>query len=426
MQELNEVTEIINQIGSTSRRTEKESILSKNKDNELLKTIFRFVYDSMITTGISKRKLDNPLAVSEIDLEIDTLESLMDYLKENNTGRHKDVCVAKSFLEKYDGEELKLIRSIILKDLPIGISRTTLNKVYGKDFIQKYSVMLAGKYDREKTKIDDSFTISLKLDGNRITVFNKENGPQFFARSGKEITGLVELEKEFRRLPIGMVYDGEVSAINHDGLDSKDLFNLTQTIVRRKGEKTGLELIMFDMLPIEEFNSGKSKKVFSERMEDMNKLFKTIQYQGFIKKVPHYYTGKDVEAIDHFLDIVMAEGEEGLMINFSNAHYETKRSKGILKVKEFHTADLRCVGVKEDIRGGKCGSITVLYKGYKVDVSGLKDKDKISFWENPDLVVGKLIEVKYKDESSNALGGLSLRHPNFLRIRDDKDEVSYA
>jgi DNA ligase-1 len=59
-------------------------------------------------------------------------------------------------------------------------------------------------------------------------------------------------------------------------------------------------------------------------------------------------------------------------------------------------------------------------------VAGLKEHLKTSFWSNPEQVVGKIIEVKYKDESSNAQGGISLRFPSFIRVRDDKDEVSYA
>ncbi|MGG1397700.1 hypothetical protein ABE288_07695 [Bacillus salipaludis] len=84
------------------------------------------------------------------------------------------------------------------------------------------------------------------------------------------------------------------------------------------------------------------------------------------------------------------------------------------------------MGVKEDIRGGKCGSLTVIYKGYEVDVAGLKDHLKVSFWENPDQVVGKIIEVKYFEETKNANGGISLPFPSFVQIRDDKDEVSIA
>jgi hypothetical protein len=48
----------------------------------------------------------------------------------------------------------------------------------------------------------------------------------------------------------------------------------------------------------------------------------------------------------------------------------------------------------QDIQGGKCGSITVLYKGYTVDAADPKEEEKIKLWSNPELVVNKIIEVK--------------------------------
>lgn len=423
---MKEYIKIMNDIKETNSRLEKEEILKGHKDNTELQEIFKFVYDPMVVTGISRKKIEKDLPISRANLEINSITQLMKFIKLNNTGKYQVLIEIKNYLENLDEEEREFVKNIVIKDLPIGISKTTLNKVYGKDFIKKYTVMLAGKYDKDKTDLSKGFTISLKLDGNRVTVFNYESGVKFFARSGKEIEGLKELEKQFDRFPKGMVYDGELLADNVDNLESKDLFNLTQTIVRKKGEKSGVSMIVFDMLPIEEFENGKSKKVYSERLEDLKTIISSTPYSTNIKLVPILYTGNNPSEIDYYLDKVMATGEEGLMINLSDGYYETKRSKSLLKVKEFTTLDLRCVGIKEDIRGNKCGSITVDYKGYNVDVAGLKEKDKIEFWNNPDLVVGKLIEVKYKDESTNASGGLSLRHPNFIRIRNDKDEVSYA
>ena len=423
---MKEYIEILDEIKETSSRIQKEKILKDNQDNEGLKNIFRFVYDPMIVTGISKRKIEKKLDLSTSKKDFDNIFQVMDFVKSNNTGTHSVLIEVQKFLSKLDEEEQHIAKSIIIKDLPIGISRTTLNKVYGKDFIKKYSVMLAGKYNKDKHDLSKGYSLSLKLDGNRVTAFNTSNGVKFFTRSGKQIEDLVELEEEFKKLPQGMVYDGELLAVNNDNLQSKDLFNKTQTIVRKKGQKRDLDMIIFDLLLIEEFEDGKSKKDYQQRMIDLDKILTNTPYLKHLKKVPIFYTGNDSSMINYYLDRVTEDGEEGLMINLLDGKYETKRSNSLLKVKEFTTLDLRCIGIKEDIRGNKCGSITVDYKGYKVDVSGLKNDDKIRFWENPDLVIGKIIEVKYKDESKNASGGLSLRHPNFIRIRDDKDEVSYV
>lgn len=420
---------IFNDIKENSGRIAKENLLKKYEDVEGLKDIFKFVYDPMIVTGLAKRKMEKEVSLPTYSLLEDIFEAMM-YVVINKSGSDQVVFSVQKFIETLDTEEEKeLAKSILIKDLPIGLSRTTLNKVYGKDFIPKYSVMLAGKYEPGKIDSNEGFSVSLKLDGNRVTAFKNDDGNiEFFTRSGKQVEELHDLEKQLKDFPNGYAYDGELIAQNPDKLPSKDLFNLTQTIVRKKGIKTGLNFIIFDMLPISEFNEGISKKVYKERLSDMDSLLGNQEPDDLIQKVPVFYTGEDETKIPELLDWVESIGFEGLMINTLDGKYETKRSKSILKVKTFHTADLLCVGVKEDIRGGKCGSLTVQYKGYTVDVSGLKHELKEKFWNEPETVVGKIIEVKYFEESKNAQGGISLRFPNFVRIRDEKtiEDVSYA
>lgn len=420
---------IMDELKNESGRIAKENLLKKYESVPGLKEIFQFVFDPLVTTGLAKAKINKEVCLPTYTILGDIFDA-MTYVMLNNTGSDQVVQSIQKFLDNLQTEEEReLAKSILVKDLPIGLSRTTLNKVYGNDFIEKYGVMLAGKYVPGKSDLSQGFSISLKLDGNRCTVFTRQDGPKFYSRSGKEIEGLVDLEEAFSQLPYGMVYDGELIADNPGNLQSKDLFNVTQTIVRKKGNKTGLNFVMFDTLPISEFNKGKSKKKYFERLIEMEELFENeIDDDSLIKLVPIYYTGKDEDVIPEILSNVEELDYEGLMLNLMDGYYETKRSKGILKIKTFHSADLLVVGVKEDIRGGKCGSLTVDYKGHRVDVAGLKDHLKVEFWNNPESIVGKIIEVKYFEESSNAQGGISLRFPSFIRIRDEKtvEDISYA
>lgn len=57
-------------------------------------------------------------------------------MTDNNTGKDNIVRCVQQFIESLETpEEQELVKLILIKDLPIGLSRTTLNKVYGKDFI---------------------------------------------------------------------------------------------------------------------------------------------------------------------------------------------------------------------------------------------------------------------------------------------------
>src|SRR5699024_347842 len=123
-----------------------------------------------------------------------------------------------------------------------------------------------------------------------------------------------------------------------------------------------------------------SKKVYKERLSDMNAILSDRSPEDLIQKVPIFYTGKDENKIPELLEFVEKLGFEGLMINTLDGKYETKRTKSILKVKTFHTVDIRVKDIIEHTRGGKLGSVIVDYKGNDVQVgSGFNDKDREYF-----------------------------------------------
>lgn len=426
---MKQFVEIFREIKSDNSKLFKEEVLKRNKDNHEFKDILKFVYDPMITTGLAKRKIEKEISLDPT-IEIEDIFQAMSYVRKYNTGSDLIVKNIQNFLSILDEDEEELAKSILIKDLPIGISSTTINKAYGKDFIKKYSVMLADRFEHREKDVKGDFAITLKLDGLRATVFNEENGITIMARSGKLIEGLVELEKEFSLLPKGMVYDGELIAENEDNLDSKDLFRVTQSLVRTKGNKYGVNFVMFDALPIEEFNNGKSLLNYKERTEKMDEIFsinKTVENER-IQRVPTYYIGNDKTKIPEFLTKVTSEGFEGLMVNTLDGIYETRRSKSLLKVKQFYTVDLQVKDIVEHSRGGRLGSVIVDYKGNNVQVgSGFNDKDREYFWKNKEELIGNIIEVQYFEESTNSVNDeVSLRFPVFIRTRFDKDEVSYS
>ena len=435
---IEELIQVFGEIENNSSKIIKENLVREHYNVEGFTEVLNFVYNPFIVTGLAKKKMAKNVAPKES--QITTLTGIMNYVEFNNTGSDEVIAVVKGFLEKLNGsEEINFVESVLTKDLKVGITSKTINKAFAKTtraatewgtFIPEYNVMLANKFEDYIDKLKGAFQVSLKLDGIRCTVFNTETGPKLFSRKGLPIEGMVELEQMFENLPTGYVYDGELIAFNPENLTSDDLFRYTQKIVRKDGVKTGVQFWAFDMLPISEFYSGKSAEHLNKRallLTDVVENLKTTSPANgkYIEMVPVYYVGEDKEIIYKILEEVTNNGYEGLMVSPLNSYYETKRSRSLLKVKKFHTIDLRIVGMEEHKHGNKLGSLVVDYKGYTVNVgSGFSDSERMDYWTQN--LIGEFVEVGYFEESNNEAGGLSLRFPTFKRLRFDKNEPSYS
>lgn len=150
----------------------------------------------------------------------------------------------------------------------------------------------------------------------------------------------------------------------------------------------------------------------------------------YIHVLPVLYSGTDQSMIPKLLDQMVREDKEGLMVNL-DVPYQCRRHRGILKVKRFYTMDLPIIGVEEGSGrlAGTLGALVLDYKGNEVRVgSGFTDEERKLIWDGIiSIPEGTLCEVKYKEISYDKnTGAESLQFPVFVRIRDDKKEVSYG
>lgn len=439
MSKIKEVFDIMSKIENESSKNGKEAILKEYKDHEDFVEALKFLLNPFIVTGISTKKMSKRFKSSEIgeavkSYSINDLNSLMEYLKDNNSGRDIDVKRIQYLITKqYETSLGNFIYRFVTKDLKLGISEKTVNKVYGKGAIPSFGVLLAESFAKKAEKIIGKFFVTLKLDGNRCTIIKNNGTVKFFTRKGIEMEGLVELASQFTYFPDETVFDGEILLINKDNLKSDALYRATQKVIRKDGEKKDLEFHMFDIIPLQEFKEGKSKANYEARRHRLDNLIKPIvEDNKFVHVLPVLYEGNDKSIIPTLLQEVEEKGYEGLMVNTANGFYVTKRTNDLQKVKSMITADLLVTGLEESIDGqfkGLLGRVNVEYKGNSVGVgSGFTLEQRREFVENPDLIIGKIIEVSYFEESINEKDGLpSLRFPVFKCIREDKgvEDVNY-
>jgi len=189
-------------------------------------------------------------------------------------------------------------------------------------------------------------------------------------------------------------------------------------------------MVIFDILPKEEFLHGESQLRYKDRLKQLENLRKRIRVQKLtsLRVVDVLYTGTHTDMIQVCLDKMVREGKEGVMLN-RNAKYMRKRHNGILKVKQFYTVDLEILDLEEGTGRlkGTLGAFVVRYKGNILRVgSGMTDKQRATFWNDGIALVGRVIEVKYKEESRDKQTGLySLQFPIFVQLRELGKQESY-
>lgn len=422
---MEEVINILNELKNNSGNNLIE-ILNNNSKNELLKKVLYFVYNPFITTGLSNKKIKKQVS---LDLNSsDNIEDIFSYLESNSTGKDCDIAYVQNFINKQPKEYKEIYEQIFTKELKLGITSKTINKVW-KNLIPEFDIMLAEKYmDRidELERNKPQIIITQKLDGIRCVGIVNNNNVKLYSRQGKLIIGLLDIEGEMKKLENGC-YDGEL-LLNQDNLSSKDLYRETVTIVNSKNiNKQNIIFNVFDYFTIEDFINKSNKVPCYLRKNKINSIINGFKW---ITPVPILYEGNfDNNIVQKELNKQISLEHEGIMVNISNATYENKRTKNILKVKAMQDCDLKIIGFEEGTgkNKGTLGSLIVDYKGNKVGVgSGLTQEDRDKIWNNQKDYLNKICEIQYFEETQNKKdNSLSLRFPVFLRMRFDKTEPSY-
>ena len=428
---MNKVVQIIKELENISGTNDKIAFISLHKDNEVFKRVLKYTYDNNLNYGFSESKLRELLNnTPQEELIENTWGSVFDMLDILAASNINDALRSNvvSFLNCKSHEVRELIIKILTKDLRCNISSKTINKAIPK-LITEWEIQQGQPLEKVKLKKDEWISLSLKLNGIRSTLFKGE----FRSRQNKVMTGFEHIKSDIAKLEefSDYVFDGELIRRNTDNISDNENFRLTTSIVNSDAsEKPEIQLVIFDMIPTNEFIMGQSYKTFKDRIKELIRVKELIEELNLtnIDVAPLYYMGTDHSNIDKYLDIVDAAGLEGLML-LRDMPYKCKRHNGVVKCKKFKECDLRVVGYEEGTgkNKGVLGSLIVEYKGNTVGVgSGFTDAQRIAFWNEREDIVGKIIAVKYKEETKDKKTKLpSLQFPTFITIKTDKIVADY-
>lgn len=425
---MREVIKLFKRIQETSSLNDKKEIIIANKENELFKKCLKFLLDTNIVTGISAKKL---LKTVDEDVDItfgNSFEDCMNYLTVNNTGRDIDIARIKYFVEQCQPEEYKdFYYQMITKKFRLGVDAKTVNKCI-PGLIPVWEVQLGSSYDKLKLKKGEWFSLSQKLNGCRASFYQGK----LISRQGKAFTGMQHIISDLEQLGIGWFYDGELIRKNVDNLPDEENFRIGTGIINSDAKtKEDIKFVIFDHFSESEViwrQYGTTK--YKMRRKLLNSLRNIIFEKNLqnIEIVTMVYEGIDQAQIMKWLDYAIDHNWEGLMLN-KDATYKWKRTTDLIKIKKFYTMDLPVVKVLEgDGRlKGTMGALVVKYKNNTVNVgSGFDDKTREKFWSDKDNIIGRIVEVKYKEITKDKKTGLeSLQFPIFVGIREVGKSVSF-
>lgn len=449
---------VIDKIAATASKNDKEMILAGALDDGFFRSIIIRALDGFRTYGVAKIP---PAIDGTHDQQFDQATfQLLDELEVRDlTGNAAKTALQKEFarLDETSGE---LFKRVLLKDLRAGFSESTVNKAW-PGLVPTFDCMLAHPFEEKRAKAWPMIA-EPKLDGVRVLTFvNFDEGTvKFFSRSGKEFTTFDHLKQPVLRMVEGYrgvlvakacdeaekagIPDGDemspadMSAMDDllakhgaDGLapvfDSEVVsgtFNKTVGDVRRKDEQAGdARLYLFDVLPMAAFQRDDKDGYapagdYTRRRTLLNEIYQHAEKDGPLILMPAFSVAS-VEQIHHLYDKVREKGIEGLIIKDPKALYHRRRNHGWMKIKAEESVDVKVVDLIEGEGKyvGMLGAAVVEYKGMRVNVgSGITDEQRKSWWGAKAEIIGRLMEVQFHEVTPDG----SLRHPRFVRFRDDK------
>jgi len=434
------LNDIIKEIRNTSSKKEKENLLQKYKDFPNLSLVLELTYSPLIKFGI--KKIPTKGSSSELKTLKQALYGLSPLISREITG-NAAINYLSTILASVSIDDQEVIELIIGKSLKMGCEVSTINKVFGKNFIKEAPYMGAVPYDVEKVKniFNNYQTVfsQIKLDGRYTNVVCESDSVLMESRQG-----LPTFFGEHFDFLIGLEYNGEPVVLNGEliinGLDRYTSNGIISSIVSignkiQDGQDINKELIKFkkkhnqdfyamlacvkmvvwDFIPVSIYTGSDTwNEKYSIRLTALENMIKNFPSDK-IGLVETLVVKDEQEAMQHFLS-ARERGEEGTILK-GNSFWKDGKPVFQIKFKNEIFLDLEITGGSFGEKGTKnenvISTIHVKSSCGKLVSSPTNMSEEIMkmVTENLDNLIGTIVTIKCNGVSQDREGNYSLLHP---------------
>jgi DNA ligase 1 len=308
------------------------------------------------------------------------------YPEKKNVGKANETSVAQQVLLEVASEYEKKTNQ---GKYHISISETE----EGANFFEP---MLAQKFDPKKNK-EYPFFSQPKMDGLRCLV----SRDVMQSRNGKTFVSSPHIQEalaEFFEENPDVVLDGEI--YNHE---LKNNFEKIVSLARKtkpteediEESSNLIEYHVYDVITPEKMN-------FSARIEFLRNGL--INISPFIKVVKTSVV-HNLEEVNAKMAEYISMGYEGQMLRVDGVPYEHKRSKSLIKHKEFDDGEFTLAGIVEGIGNwaGMAKAAIIILEDGRSQESGMRGNftDAKEIFENKESLYGTKVTVRYQGRTSD-------------------------
>ena len=452
-EDIREIHQIMLALESEPSKLSKLDILNEHRNNALLKELIFLACSPRHNFYIKQL----PNFGSSITTQLHYDMSLIDVIKLFKTDvtsvglrGNASYNALLEYMPSMPPEMLDIFQRVILKNLRIGATTKTFNKIWGDDFIPEVPCIKARENSvKNLANISYPAYSQTKYDGTRLIaqwsaklgkmVLQTRNGSLFYdidavhedasslmsnsiLNDGFGHASFIDGELVFADATTGVLLNRKQS----NGLASK---SIKGTLTASDKQKYDPIYLAWDLV-----NSDNPTRPYCNRLDALASyvdVYPSIQ----IAETTEVFSLDEANAL---FEAARANGEEGTILKNKKAPWENTRSKHLVKFKEFNEIDLRIIDINSGGQGTKnantLGSIVCATDDGMIktsvtflvsDVSGFSEEDRIAYWEDPDLVLGKIVTVKYNELILGKNSDVwSLFLPTLVEVRHDKDTTN--